>query len=95
MNNADIEARIAEIESRNLRVERSKAWEVSWLRRIAIALLTYATIVAYNLAIGADKVFVVSLVPAIGFILSTLSLSFIRKQFESKSSDISNRSDMK
>lgn len=82
MNQDEIESRLSEIEIRNKRVEANKKWETSFIRRASIAVLTYISIVFYHLAIGADHVFLVSAVPVLGFILSTLSLQFIRSIFE-------------
>lgn len=84
MNQISLESRVDDIESRNTRVDANKRWETSWVRRISIAVLTYATIVAYHIAIGAKNPFVISIVPVIGFVLSTLSLSIIRRQCERK-----------
>ncbi|MFN8015487.1 MAG: hypothetical protein U0R17_02615 [Acidimicrobiia bacterium] len=82
-----LEARITSIEERNVRVEKNKIWETSPVRRISIALLTYTSIVCYHLAIGAKNVFVISAVPVVGFILSTLSLGFIRNIFEKRKNE--------
>ena len=40
-NFKDIESRLSAIEERNKKVERDKAWEVSWTRRVSIMALTY------------------------------------------------------
>jgi hypothetical protein len=74
----DLEKRIRAIEERNRRVESDKAWETSWTRRLSIAVLTYGVVVAYLFFIDADKPIVSALVPAIGFMLSTLLLKTIR-----------------
>ena len=42
-----LESRLAEIESRNARVENDKAWETSWTRKISIAIMTYFIIGLY------------------------------------------------
>ena len=79
----ELEKRIARIEERNKKVERDKAWETSWVRRICIMILTYIIVVIYSFIIKKiDNVFFSSLVPVIGFLLSTLSLKMIRKQWE-------------
>lgn len=75
----DLEKRIAAIEKRNHGVEQDKAWETSWTRRISISLLTYAVVAVYLEAIDNDKPLVNALVPALGFLLSTLLLKSIRK----------------
>lgn len=78
-----IEDRIKKIEERNKRVELDKAWEVSWTRKICIMILTYIIVVFYSYLIqNYNNIFLSSLVPVIGFTLSTLSLKFIRKLWE-------------
>ena len=42
-----VESRLAEIESRNARVENDKAWETSWTRKLTIAIMTYFIIGFY------------------------------------------------
>ena len=83
MNN--LEKRIEEIEKRNKRVEKDKAWETSWTRRICIMILTYIIVLIYSYVIQNFKdinIFLSSLVPVIGFTLSTLSLRLVRKVWE-------------
>lgn len=70
---------IEAIEKRNKRVEMEKAWETSWMRKIAVAVLTYVTIVIFFVAANLPKPFINSLVPTIGFVLSTLSLDYFKK----------------
>ena len=60
-----------------------KRWETSVTRRICIAILTYAVVVIYSYLIkNFDNVLLSSIVPVIGFILSTLSLKVIRKLWQ-------------
>lgn len=81
----NLEKEIKDIKERNKRVETDKAWEVSWTRRICIMILTYIVVVAYSYIIRKENnIFLSSLVPVIGFTLSTLSLNLIRKIWESK-----------
>ena len=77
-----LEQRVEAIEERNARVERDKAWEVSWTRKISIAVLTYAVVVSFFMAIGNDRPFINGLVPVLGFLLSTLVLDGIRSLWE-------------
>lgn len=79
---SDLEKRIKKIEARNMKVELDKAWEVSWTRRFSIAFLTYIVIVSYLLAIGKDQPFINAIVPVIGFLLSTLAMSWIKKVWQ-------------
>ena len=85
MNNNTIESEIKNIKARNTRVELDKKWETSWTRRICICILTYIVVVIYSFTIQqVSNVFLSSLVPVIGFTLSTLSLGFVRKIWERK-----------
>lgn len=73
------------IKQRNKRVELDKAWETSWVRKICICILTYIIVVVYSYVINTiSNIFLSSLVPVIGFTLSTLSLKQIRKIWEKK-----------
>lgn len=78
MNN--LEKRIEMIEARNKRVELDKRWETSFTRRISICILTYIIVLLFSYLINkGNNIFLSSLVPVIGFTLSTLSLGIIRK----------------
>ena len=79
----NIEERIKKIEERNKRVELDKKWETSWTRRICIMILTYIVVIIYSYVISKyTNIFLSSLVPVIGFTLSTLSLKLVRKIWE-------------
>lgn len=79
MENNNLEIEIEKIKERNRRVELDKRWETSFTRRICIMILTYIVVVVYSYIIkNTDNIFLSSLVPVIGFTLSTLSLKCIR-----------------
>ena len=79
----NIEKRINNIELRNKRVELDKTGEISKTRKICIMILTYIVVVIYSYLIRKySNIFLTSLVPVIGFVLSTLSLRKIRKLWE-------------
>jgi|MGYP000424652150 hypothetical protein len=79
----DLEKEIKKIQERNKRVELDKAWETSWTRKICIMILTYIVVIIYSYVIRKyDNIFLSSLVPVIGFTLSTLSLKLVRKIWE-------------
>lgn len=76
-----LEERIAQLEARNRRVEGDKAWETSWTRRLAIMLLTYLTVVSYlHFVVHVDP-WINALVPVLGFFLSTLTVSQLKKHW--------------
>lgn len=70
---------IDEIKARNERVEKDKAWETSAFRKITITVLTYVVVVIFFLVAELPKPFINAIVPTLGFILSTLSISFFKK----------------
>lgn len=76
---SSIEDRIAAIESRNRRVEAEKAWETSWVRIAIIAVGTYLAAALLLWMIGVQNPFLGSLVPALGFLLSTQSLPALKR----------------
>lgn len=79
----NLEKEIESIKKRNKRVELDKKWETSFTRRAFICVLTYIIVIIYSHFIkNYDNVFLSSLVPVIGFTLSTLSLKYIRKLWE-------------
>ncbi|MDE5540140.1 MAG: hypothetical protein K2J20_06625 [Bacilli bacterium] len=79
----DLEKEIKKIKERNKKVELDKAWETSITRKLCIIVLTYIVVIIYSYLIKQyDNIFLSSLVPVIGFTLSTLSLKYIRKIWE-------------
>ena len=81
----NLKEEIEQIKNRNKKVELDKAWETSWTRRICICILTYIVVVIYTYIVRKfDNIFLSSLVPVIGFTLSTLSLKILRKIWEKK-----------
>ena len=74
----NLEKRIEAIETRNKRVELDKAWETSIFRKALIAILTYTVIVIFMISADIDKPFISALVPTVGFLLSTLTISRLK-----------------
>ena len=70
---------IEKIKTRNRRVEADKAWETSFLRKLAVFVLTYLVIVLFMYFANISNPFINAIVPAIGFALSTLTLPIIKK----------------
>ncbi len=83
--NEELNNEIELIKERNKRVEKDKKWETSWTRRICIMILTYIVVVIYTFITSKiNNVFLSSLVPVIGFTLSTLSLSVVREFWDKR-----------
>ena len=70
----DLEKRLAAIEERNRRVEDDKAWETSVLRRSLILTTTYVIIGVYLSWLDVSLPWLNAIVPALGFLLSTLAM---------------------
>lgn len=73
-----MDKQIQEILKRNKRVETDKARETSMTRRIIISLITYLIAGIFLTSIQAPNPWLNALVPMMGFILSTLTLPFIK-----------------
>lgn len=85
MEMKELEKEIEQIKERNKRVEQDKAWETSWTRKICICILTYIVVVTYSIITNRfSNIWLSSLVPVIGFTLSTLSLKIVRNIWEKK-----------
>ena len=75
----NIAAEIEKIHGRNKRVEIDKAWELSWTRKFIVAFLTYVVVVCFFVFAHLPDPFVNSIVPALAFIISNLSMSVFKK----------------
>ena len=83
MDNNDLQKEIEKIKDRNKKVELDKKWETSWTRKFCICILTYIVVVIYSIMIQKiSNIWLSSLVPVIGFTLSTLSLKYVRLIWE-------------
>lgn len=69
-----MEKEIEEIKKRNRKVELDKAWETSGSRKIILFLLTFLAIGFYLQSIQIPNPWLNAIVPALGFLLSTLTL---------------------
>ena len=69
-----LEERVTCIEERNRKVEADKAWETSYSRRILLTIFTYIAMGFYLQVISAPNPWLNAIVPAVAFMLSTLTL---------------------
>lgn len=74
-----LEKRVQGIENRNKRVELDKAWEVSYTRRFFVVVFTYLSIALYLKYVVNIEPWLNAIVPTLGFLLSTLTLPFLKK----------------
>ena len=76
---SELKKDIEEIKKRNQRVEVDKAWETSFTRRLLLILFTYLAIAIYLNVIKVASPWLNAIVPAVGFMLSTLTLPYFKK----------------
>lgn len=69
---------IDKITERNRRVEKDKAWETSWSRRLAIAITTYVLISIFLIIIKVERPLISAVIPSAAYLLSTASLNIIK-----------------
>lgn len=75
----NLEQEVEIIKQRNKRVEADKAWEVSWTRRLFIAASTYVIAGIWLMLIRDTYPWLKAFVPTGGYLLSTLSLPFVKQ----------------
>lgn len=80
----ELENRIKIIEQRNVRVEADKAWEISFTRKLFIAVSTYIIAAVWLIIIKDVNPLFKALVPTVGYLLSTLSLPLVKKWWANK-----------
>ncbi len=73
------EQEIKDIKLRNEHVELDKQWETSKTRTGLLILVTYILVVVFLIVIKNERPFINALVPALGYFLSTQSLSFAKR----------------
>ena len=76
---AEMQKELQMIKIRNARVEADKAWETSKARRGILAGMTYVLAVILFIIINAPSPFLTALVPAVAYLLSTLTLPFLKE----------------
>jgi sterol desaturase/sphingolipid hydroxylase (fatty acid hydroxylase superfamily) len=79
MNPKEVEKELKLIKNRNERVELDKAWETSFTRKILIFIFTYLAVGVYLWAIGVSRPWLNAIVPAVAFVLSTLTMPFFKR----------------
>lgn len=70
------------MKARNARVETDKAWETSFVRKVILMVFTYLAIGIYLKTIEVHNPWQNAIVPAIAFLLSTLTLPYFKKFWE-------------
>ncbi|MFH1054747.1 MAG: hypothetical protein V1744_01500 [Candidatus Altiarchaeota archaeon] len=74
----ELEKEISEIKERNRRVESEKAWETSVTRRFLLMAFTYLAVGFYLHAINVPQPWLNAIVPAVAFMLSTLTMPYFK-----------------
>ncbi len=74
-----LEEEVQKLKERNSRVEADKAWETSYTRRTLLVVFTYLSIGFYLQAISVPQPWLNAIVPAVAFMLSTLTLPLFKR----------------
>ncbi len=78
----ELEKEVNLIKERNERVEMDKKWETSYARRGLLILFTYLAIGIYLNAIKVSNPWLNAIVPAVAFLLSTLTMPLFKKLWQ-------------
>lgn len=62
-------------------MELEKAWEVSAARKIAILILTYVIASVVLFLIDVEEFWLGAIIPTVGYLLSTLSVSWLKTRW--------------
>jgi hypothetical protein len=79
--NKELAERLTVIEERNKRVEGDKAWEISWTRRFSVMALIYIVVAFYLRFVVHIDPWINALVPVLGFLVSTLTISLLKQRW--------------
>lgn len=80
----EVQKEVEKIKERNARVEKEKKWETSTTRRVFIAISTYVVMTLVMFSIGVETPFISAIIPTLGYVLSTLSFSIVKKWWMEK-----------
>jgi len=80
----NFKSKIESLEIRNKRVEVDKAWETSVCRKGTIFVLTYIVAALWLYQIGNESPLLNAFVPAMGWLLSTLTLVPLKRWWVSR-----------
>ena len=78
-NMETLEQRVQKIEERNANVEKDKSWETSATRRFLLIVFTYLSVGFYFKYVEIERPWLNAIVPAVAFMISTLSMPFFKK----------------
>lgn len=73
-----LEKEVEKLKERNRKVELDKKWETSLTRRGLLIIFTYLAIGLYLNAVDIENPWLNAIVPSVGFLLSTLTLSYFK-----------------
>ena len=84
---SELEAIVEALKERNKRVEGDKGWEVSSCRKFLIALITYITTSLVFFLIHSPFPLRDALIPTTGYLLSTLTIPFVKSWWLKRATD--------
>lgn len=84
----ELKKEIAALKERNRHVEADKEWETSFFRKTCIFFTTYVLVSLILYILNNNNPLLNAIIPAIGYALSTLSLSLIKNYWMRKRNDV-------
>ncbi len=78
----ELRKEIRSLKERNKKVDLNKAWETSLTRKVSLAVTTYFVIGLCLMTIQNPDPWINAIIPALGFLLSTLTLPFIKDYWQ-------------
>lgn len=73
-----LESKVNSIIMRNKKVESDKAWEISKLRRLILAIATYIIILYFLILIEAPNPYFNAIIPAAAYLIQQYSLPYLK-----------------
>lgn len=80
----ELTKRIEVIEARNSKVELDKQWETSTFRKAFLLAITYVLLAVYMTLIDVNKPWLNAIIPSLGFLISTLTLGWVKAAWINK-----------
>lgn len=81
---SELTRRVEVIEARNSKVELDKQWETSAFRKVFLLAITYVLLAIYMALIGVNKPWLNAIIPSLGFLISTLTLGWVKAAWINK-----------
>ena len=76
------ESVLKKVLSRNKKVDKEVLWKNSYTHRISVSILIYVISVCCFYFTSVSEIFIIALIPSLGYFISTIKLKIIRNIWE-------------